>query len=163
MCCNSFRCTRRGGAHIVIATKIGSGKPLVGATLVVARSRHQPVFIPLCGIHMAMVIPAKSLPRNPIRGNPLHNCHTGEGPYPEGRVRRLAGVFPIPDISPSGKLFKSLRKRESIRGSRRRHGDIPANEFTQDDVPSSRGRSGCGVPLGGCGLWIPHSAVLHSE
>ena len=28
--------------------KIGSGKPVVGATLVVARSRQQPIFIPLC-------------------------------------------------------------------------------------------------------------------
>ena len=37
--------------------KIGSGKPVVGATLVVARSRHQPVFISLCGLHNAMVIP----------------------------------------------------------------------------------------------------------
>ena len=60
-----------------------------------------PFSYPLCGIHMAMVIPAKSLPRNPIRGNPLHNCHTGEGPYPEGRVRRLAGVVsnsPYPPV-----------------------------------------------------------------
>ena len=30
----------------VIAMKIGSGNPVVGATLVVARSRHQPGFIP---------------------------------------------------------------------------------------------------------------------
>ena len=37
--------------------KIGSGKPVVGATLVVARFRHQPVFISLCGLHNAMVIP----------------------------------------------------------------------------------------------------------
>ena len=37
--------------------KIGSGKPNVGATLVVALSRRQPIFIPLCGLHKAMVIP----------------------------------------------------------------------------------------------------------
>ena len=37
--------------------KIGSGKPVVGATLAVARFRHQPVFISLCGLHNAMVIP----------------------------------------------------------------------------------------------------------
>ena len=42
---------------VVIAMKITSGKPVVGATLVVARSRHQPVFIPLCGLRKAMVIP----------------------------------------------------------------------------------------------------------
>ena len=41
----------------VIAMKIGSGKPVVGATLVVARPRRQPIFIPLCGLHKAMVIP----------------------------------------------------------------------------------------------------------
>ena len=41
----------------LIAMKIASGKPAVGATLVVARSRHQPVFIPLCGLRKAMVIP----------------------------------------------------------------------------------------------------------
>ena len=40
--------------------KIGSGKPVVGATLVVARSRHQPVFISLCGLHNAMVIAMKT-------------------------------------------------------------------------------------------------------
>ena len=37
--------------------KIGPDKPVVGATLVVARSRHQPVLIPLCGLRKAMVIP----------------------------------------------------------------------------------------------------------
>ena len=43
---------------------------LVGAdALVVARSRHQPVFIPLCGLRKATVIPADSLPRPPIRGD----------------------------------------------------------------------------------------------
>ena len=75
--------------------KIGPDKPVVGATLVVARPRHQPVFIPLCGLRKAMVIPnaaqphpviplkiayvppysvipAESLPRTPIRGrNPV--------------------------------------------------------------------------------------------
>ena len=39
--------------------KTGPGKPVVGATLVVARSRHQPVFIPSYGLRKAMVIPAK--------------------------------------------------------------------------------------------------------
>jgi hypothetical protein len=37
--------------------KIGSGKPVVGATLVVARSRRQPVFIPLMWPDKAIVIP----------------------------------------------------------------------------------------------------------
>ena len=46
--------------------KTGSGKPVVGATLVVARSRHQPVFISLCGLCKAMVIPAKE--RHPELG-----------------------------------------------------------------------------------------------
>ena len=41
----------------VIAMKIGTDKPVVGATLVVARSQRQPVFIPLCGLRKAMVIP----------------------------------------------------------------------------------------------------------
>ena len=40
-----------------LAMKIGSGKPVVEATLVVARSRSQPNFIPLCGIRKAMAIP----------------------------------------------------------------------------------------------------------
>ena len=42
----------------LIAMKTGSGKPVVGATLVVVRSRRQPVFIPLCGLRKAMVIPS---------------------------------------------------------------------------------------------------------
>ena len=46
--------------------KTGSGKPVVGATLVVARSRHQPVFISLYGLCKAMVIPAKE--RHPELG-----------------------------------------------------------------------------------------------
>ena len=59
----------------LIAMKIGSGKPVVGATLVVARSRRQPVFIPLCGLRNAMVIlrsaatkNLQSLPRRADRG-----------------------------------------------------------------------------------------------
>ena len=55
----------------VIPLKVGSGKPVVGATLVVARSRHQPVFIPLCGLRKAMVIPAKGglcVTPSPVRG-----------------------------------------------------------------------------------------------
>ena len=36
--------------------KTGSGKPAIGVTLVVARSRRQPVFILLCGLRKAMVI-----------------------------------------------------------------------------------------------------------
>ena len=43
----------------VFATKIGTGKPVVGATLVVARSRRQPIFISLMWPDKAMVIPAK--------------------------------------------------------------------------------------------------------
>ena len=42
----------------LIAMKIGHVKPVVGATLVVVRSRRQPVFIPLCGLRKAMVIPS---------------------------------------------------------------------------------------------------------
>ena len=56
----SPRTTIRGGnpsSTISHAMKIGSGKPVVGATLVVARPRRQPIFIPLCGLHKAMVIP----------------------------------------------------------------------------------------------------------
>ena len=59
----------------LIAMKIGHGKPVVGATLVVARSRRQPVFIPLCGLRNAMVIlrsaatkNLQSLPRRADRG-----------------------------------------------------------------------------------------------
>ena len=37
--------------------KIGPDKPVVGATLVVARPRRQPVFVPLCSLRKAMVIP----------------------------------------------------------------------------------------------------------
>ena len=46
--------------HTAIDMKIGSCKPVVGATLVVARSRHQPGFIPLCGLRKVMVIPAEA-------------------------------------------------------------------------------------------------------
>ena len=56
----SPRTTIRGGnpsSTISHAMKKGSGKPVVGATLVVARPRRQPIFIPLCGLHKAMVIP----------------------------------------------------------------------------------------------------------
>ena len=42
--------------------KIASDKPVVGATLVVAHPRHQPVLIPLCGLHKAMVIPNAAQP-----------------------------------------------------------------------------------------------------
>ena len=52
--------------------KTGSGKPAVGATLVVARSRRQPVFILLCGLRKAMVIlrseATKNLQSLPRRG-----------------------------------------------------------------------------------------------
>ena len=51
--------------------KIGSGKPVVGATLVVARSRHQPVFISLCGLHNAMVIAMKTGSGKPAVGATL--------------------------------------------------------------------------------------------
>ena len=52
------------GLHkaMVIAMKIGTDKPVVGATLVVARSRHQPVLIPICGLRKAMVIPNAAQP-----------------------------------------------------------------------------------------------------
>ena len=56
---------------MVIAMKIGSGKPVVGATLVVARSRHQPVFIPLCGLCKAMVIAMKIGSGKPVVGATL--------------------------------------------------------------------------------------------
>ena len=55
--------------------KIGSGKPVVRATLVVARSRHQPTFISLMWSDKAIVIPRsaatkilQSLPRRADRG-----------------------------------------------------------------------------------------------
>ena len=48
----------------LIAMKIGHVKPVVGATLVVARSRRQPVFIPLCGLRNAMVIPRSAATKN---------------------------------------------------------------------------------------------------
>ena len=48
----------------LIAMKIGHGKPVVGATLVVARSRRQPVFIPLCGLCKAMVILRSAATKN---------------------------------------------------------------------------------------------------
>ena len=57
--------------------KIGSGKPVVGATLVVARSLHQPIFIPLCGLRKAMVIPANA------------------GIYPFGERMRTRTGFPL--------------------------------------------------------------------
>ena len=52
---------------------------LVGAdALVGARSRHQPVFIPLCGLRKAMVIPAKErhpVPRYGAGIHPRGPCH----------------------------------------------------------------------------------------
>ena len=44
--------------------KAGTGKPVVGATLVVARSQRQPVFIPLCGLRNAMVILRSAATKN---------------------------------------------------------------------------------------------------
>ena len=52
--------------HPVIPMKIGTDKPVVGATLVVARPRHQPVLIPICGLHKAMVIPNAAQPHSVI-------------------------------------------------------------------------------------------------
>ena len=54
----------------VIAMKIGPDKPVVGATLVVARPRHQPVFIPLCGLRKAMVIPSAARNLKSITARP---------------------------------------------------------------------------------------------
>ena len=48
----------------LVAMKAGPGKPVVGATLVVARSRRQPVFIPLCGLRNAMVILRSAATKN---------------------------------------------------------------------------------------------------
>ena len=44
---------------MAIPTKIDSGKPPVGATLVVARSRRQPTFNHVCDLPKAMAIPTK--------------------------------------------------------------------------------------------------------
>ena len=97
--------------------KIGPDKPVVGATLVVARPRHQPVFIPLCGLRKAMVIPnaaqphpviplkiacvppysvipAESLPRTPIRGrNPVSGpCGPVPTPFSSSMVPVATGM-----------------------------------------------------------------------
>ena len=73
----------------LIPLKIGSVKPVVGATLVVARSRRQPVFIPLCGLRNAMVIlrsaatkNLQSLPRRADRGRQERNCSYDPAPPP---------------------------------------------------------------------------------
>ena len=76
--------------HTVIDMKIGSCKPVVGATLVVARPRRQPIFIPLCGLHKAMVIPMKRGSGKPVVGATLvafapTNCHFSFGKASEGR------------------------------------------------------------------------------
>ena len=39
---------------------------------------------------------------------PLHNRHTGEGRYPEGRGRSLDGVVPVGSSSQPGMLCKGL-------------------------------------------------------
>ena len=55
--------------------KIGPDKPVVGATLVVARPRRQPVFVPLCALRKAMVIPsaARNLKSSPNKTRPIRN------------------------------------------------------------------------------------------
>ena len=72
-----------------IPLKIGSGKLVVGATLVVARFRCQPAYIPLCGLHKAMVISAESLSRTPIWGrNPVPGpCWLAPTPFSYQVVR----------------------------------------------------------------------------
>ena len=47
-----------GKRHEVIGIKMGSGRPSVGATLVVARFLHQPFFVSLMWPDKAKVIPA---------------------------------------------------------------------------------------------------------
>ena len=59
----------------VISMKIGTDKPVVGATLVVARSRRQPVFIPLCGLRKAMVIPSAARNLKSMITRPDSQCH----------------------------------------------------------------------------------------
>ena len=68
--------------------KIGPDKPVVGATLVVARPRHQPVLIPICGLHKAMVIPNAAQPHPVIPLKILSATlfrHSGgePAPYPD--------------------------------------------------------------------------------
>ena len=76
-----------------IAMKIGTDKPVVGATLVVARSRRQPIFIPLCGLHKAMVIPSEARNLKSMITRPDSQCHvyvmTNSGKQRENSPGRL--------------------------------------------------------------------------
>ena len=76
-----------------IAMKIGTDKPVVGAILVVARSRRQPVFIPLCGLHKAMVIPSEARNLKSMITRPDSQCHvyvmTNSGKQRENSPGRL--------------------------------------------------------------------------
>ena len=64
--------SRRHKPHRGIPLKITPVQPPVGATLVVAPSRRQPFFIPLCDLRKAMVIlrsaATKNLQSHPRRG-----------------------------------------------------------------------------------------------
>ena len=96
----------------LIAMKIGSGKPVVRATLVVARSRHQPTFISLMWPDKAIVIPRsaatkilQSLPRRADRGrqNEIANmirlpafCHSERSE--ESKVHHHKTGQPVPRL-----------------------------------------------------------------
>ena len=89
--------------------------PPVGATLVVARSRRQPVFIPICGLTRPPVIPAESLPRAPTRGR---NPSSLPVPRPVGATlvvaRSRRQPVSIPLMWPSQGHPSFLRRQESI-------------------------------------------------
>ena len=78
----------------LIAMKIGSGKPVVGATLVVARSRRQPVFIPLCGLRNAMVILRSAATKN-LQSLPRRRRDFLSQSLPRRREIQRGGVFAI--------------------------------------------------------------------
>ena len=97
--------------------KIGSGKPVVGATLVVARSRHQPVFISLCGLHNAMVIPnaAKRSEESRIsryRSRAIRNTFYF---LPPPAISAPSAVSPdAPRIDKQERLYYAFHKRSPI-------------------------------------------------
>ena len=79
----------------VIAMKIGSGKPVVGATLVVVRSRRRPVFIPLCDLRKAMVIPRCARNLKSMITRPVSQCHAYIVTNSENSVRTLQVGFTL--------------------------------------------------------------------
>ena len=132
--------------------KIGSGKPVVGATLVVARSRHQPVFIPLmwplqghgdCYENRLRQTCCRGNPCGcpfpaPTRFHPLMWPLQGHGDCYENRLRQTCCRG-----NPCGCPFPAPTRFHPLMWPLQGHGDSYENRFRQT---CCRGNP-CGCPF----------------